>query len=626
MAITHIHAITKTVNKAIGYGVKDKVGKLRSDIHDSIAYALKDKGDEVTYFTLNSYQHCTRNTAIKTFEKYSIKKMGRKKPRTKNGEEVLAWHLVQSFEEQISPQMANEIGCKLANEIFNNFACTISTHTNTENTHNHIIVCAWDRDGKKWNNCNTTYKNIRKVSDRLCEEYGLNVLENTKDVKLIKWKDNEGNTRYFEPTVRKIDLIKKRERGELADDDVGSYRHYPSYAVEVERKISNGEIIKNDIDALLPSATSYEYLLDKLREIGYEIKDKKKNGDWMSHVSFKAPTQRGATRDYKIGEFYTRENLTAHIEKLARENQTYGDITKEKTNLNEQEDSLKTSKIEFLTSYDYGQFNISLLNENYRVRRTKDGNYENVKRGEAERAMIRDIKKIDKELYGLYDTTVIEKAIAENKKSRRTSRPVVTKRREQILVNQIQESFENLRFIERKNISSYEQINDTVKVLWTKYNQCLNGINIANDGIEHLKYILSLPNKVLELEKVITENKDDNDYIDFELSVDKNLLENYKEQVKKYKLDIPEVNEVLSKKVKDSQKRLDVLNDALHTFSVELNSYDRCVRTLKRIDRENDRSNEKVMQKYDAIKAEGEMKKHEQKNDANRQKREEERR
>ena len=115
--------------------------------------------------------------------------------------QFLYWKVYYSDEEH--KLSANEIGRKLVDRIIPDFPCQISTHTNTEHTHNHIIFSAWDMDGKKYND-NIKAKNlIRKVSDELCNEYGLHVLEDTKEMKLIKYKDADGNLHYYEPTDRK---------------------------------------------------------------------------------------------------------------------------------------------------------------------------------------------------------------------------------------------------------------------------------------------------------------------------------------------------------------------------------------------------------------------------------------
>lgn len=85
--------------------------------------------------------------------------------------------------------------------MFPNFAVVIGTHTNTENTHNHIIVCAWDMNGHKWHQHDAEYRRLRKVSDRLCDEYGLSVLRDTREQKLIKYKDKDGDIGSYRNTI-----------------------------------------------------------------------------------------------------------------------------------------------------------------------------------------------------------------------------------------------------------------------------------------------------------------------------------------------------------------------------------------------------------------------------------------
>ena len=215
MATTHIHSITKTVEKSLSYCMKDKRESLSENekdaIKDVISYATKDKTGETIFFTLTSTQNCEiPNDPIRSFQeniKRNRGKLRRENPRTKSGREVLAWHLWQSFETVIDPRMANEIGCRLAKEVFSNYPVTISTHTNTDNTHNHLVICAWDLDGRKWNDCHETKRLIRRVSDQLCKEYGLGVLEKTQDMHLKRYRDKNGKIRYFEATDRKIQKL-----------------------------------------------------------------------------------------------------------------------------------------------------------------------------------------------------------------------------------------------------------------------------------------------------------------------------------------------------------------------------------------------------------------------------------
>ena len=198
MAYTEIHKITATLNAALDYISGDKVeeitkekterilnlegatiGKTLSDsIKDSLDYAVDDKEGIVTFKTYTSYNCCfplddqNYGSYIIEHAAYWSKKKEKDKNRktTKDNKEVVAWHLIQSFEESIRPEIANEIGRKLVEKIVPDYPCQISTHTNTEHTHNHIIFSAWDVDGKKYHNDHKAVDLIRKVSDELCQE------------------------------------------------------------------------------------------------------------------------------------------------------------------------------------------------------------------------------------------------------------------------------------------------------------------------------------------------------------------------------------------------------------------------------------------------------------------------
>lgn len=615
MAITHIHKIEATTNKAILYAVSDKVDCARDNVLDSIAYAERDKSGLVTYYTLSSYQFCSADTAVNDFAMYSQEGIGKKKSRTKSGNDVLAWHLIQGFEEQLPPHIANEIGQKLAHEVFGDHACVISTHTNTDNTHNHIIVCAWNIHGKKWNNCNTNTRLIRQVSDRLCEEYGLSVLYNTQDMRLVKTKDKDGNIHYYEPTDRKNDIINKRNRGDASKFDVNSYNNTDAYQSYTEHDISNRELIKRDVDALLPNVNSYDNLLELLRNLGYEISDKKKNGEWLTHVTYKAPSQEKSTRDNRIGdgEFYTREKLTKYINKMVGER-------KQSIGVNDGSITTLPGSIKYFPSYDYGDINVSLINNDFRVRKNRDGSFETVKRGEAERNVIFDIKKKDAELYGLYDTSTIEKAINDYRAAKKHRARYISTGKERYLVKQIQESFNTLQFIEGKNILSYEQINNTVKMLWDKYNQCLTLLNKATDSMEQFDYLINLPDKEARLRTIIETKKGNPEYDTLEYDSDLDMAESYKTTIDKHNLDNDTEREELKQKYENLESRRDKLLISIGNFEKELNSYDRCMKVLERINNEYSRNDDEVLQRYEGIRREGEQQNQAEKNKAGKKK------
>ena len=540
--------------------------------------------------------------AFRVFKKLLVEKYGKEEAekgssRTKDGKPILAWHYHQNFEGHVDPAIANEIGVRLAKEVFGNFPVVIGTHTNTENTHNHIVVCAWDLDGKKWHQHNAAYRHIREVSDRLCEEYGLSVLRDTQKQKLIRWEDENGQVHFYEPTERKNELIRQRDSGELTTDDVGSYRNTIAYDKTVSKEETNREIVRQDIDRLLPVATSYEHLLEMLRQIGYTIKDKKKNGDWLKHIVFQPPTADKGTRDYKIGDggFYLRENLERVISELQAdraEQESRGEVL--------QKSSQSKSMPQYFEEYVYGDTIIAEIDEDERSVKEHDGSFSTVKRSEAERTIIRDLKVMDSELR-LLDTSKIDRVIQEKQSQRKKPNQQKVSRIEE----QIKESFHVLRFMEKQNLYSTNQINSITASTWAKYNECMRNLDTLEGLVAQLEAVLKVPDKIEIIEQRIERMKDNRDYRENEMEADKEQLKKYRAIADKFKLNSPESVDKLSVRVSQSKTKIEQLQGLLALHRDRLSEYDRCISVLRRIDKEQGRETEDYV-KYQKIKQDGE--------------------
>ena len=602
MATTKNHKITGTLKRAIDYAMNDKVeDSLKDDIRDSVAYAIDDKTGKVTYPTYSTVLNCKRGHPVNTFnaliEEHGKAEAERGSSRTKDGKPILAWHFHQNFEGHVDPVIANEIGVRLAKELFGKFPAVVGTHTNTENTHNHIIICAWDMDGKKWHQHNAAYRQLREVSDRLCEEYGLSVLRDTQKQKLIRWEDENGEVHYYEPTERKNELIRQRDSGELTTDDVGSYRNTVSYDKTISKEETNREIVRQDIDRLLPVATSYEHLLEMLRQIGYSIKDKKKNGDWLKHIVFQPPTADKGTRDYKIGDggFYLRENLERVIAEFQADRA--GQESREEA---AQTSTQKKSMPQYYEEYVYGDTIIADIDEDERTVKGQDGSFSTVKRSETERTVIRDLKVMDSELR-LLDTSKIDQAI----KEKQSQRQKPSQQRIARIEEQIRESFHVLRFMEKQDLYSTNQINSITASTWAKYNECMKNLDTLEGLVAQLEAVLKVPDKIEIIERRIERMKDNRDYRENEMEADKEQLKKYHAISNKFKLSSPESVERLSVRVSQSKTKIEQLQGVLALHRDRLTEYDRCVAVLKRIDKEQGRETEDYTL-YQKIKRDGE--------------------
>lgn len=638
MATTHIHAIVATVGKAVAYGANDKVENSGlEDIKDSVAYARNDKTGEVIYKTLTSTLNCPSGNNIddvtrdfmELIDKYNdTLKAKRSSAKSEEEKNPLAWHLVQSFEGYVPPTLANQIGKELAEEFLGEgWRVQISTHTNTENIHNHIIFCAWNENGTKYNGCNTNYNRIREISDRICESYGLQILENTRKMKLIKWTDKEGKTHYYEPTQRKNELIAKRSSGTISLDDVNSYRNSENYQDYMRGLKSNQEIVKHDIDMYLPFAMSYEHLLSLLREYcGYEIKDKTKNGGWREHVTFLPPTADKGVRDYHIGDgvFYLRENLEKYISEQVAEQERKVNEELEKEKYSGKEEDTKDGEniashgeekghIPFFDDYTYSNIDVKMLDERLRAVKKENGDIGYIRRGVTEKTAIKDIKKKDVDLYAElykvgYNTSTINEIIKRQQQEENLSYWQLKREQEEYIkktVGQIQERLNILRFMENNSLHTYEQLNTIIRSMWEKYNQCFAKVNEAEKSIYQLEGLLQIEERLRKVQERMQNGRTDKDYVLLELQSDKKLEQKYLYMIDKYKLKDPQEVQILADKIERMKSISDELKNAMEKYKEQLSNYERCVEVLRECDLANEKAFSEAWQEYDDIEKAG---------------------
>jgi hypothetical protein len=115
--------------------------------------------------------------------------------------EVIAYHVRQAFKAgEITPEEANEIGKELASRMTNDqFAYVVATHIDKHHIHNHIIICSTDLDGQhKYRDVKQSANDLAQISDSLCREHGLSVIQNPQDktVTYDKWQGNQRKISY----------------------------------------------------------------------------------------------------------------------------------------------------------------------------------------------------------------------------------------------------------------------------------------------------------------------------------------------------------------------------------------------------------------------------------------------
>lgn len=189
--------------------------------------------------------------------------------RNQGRHNILAYHIRQSFKpDEITPQEAQEVGYELAMRFTKGkHAFIVAVHTDKKHVHCHIVFNSTRLDCKgKFNNFFRSTFAIRRLSDLICAEHGLSIIENPKPSKGENYAEWLGNKE-------------------------------PSWQEKLRRKI----------DEVLPSCSTFEDFLKIMKAAGYTVNDKRK------HITFLAPGQTKPTRLNTLKGDYTEAAIRERI-------------------------------------------------------------------------------------------------------------------------------------------------------------------------------------------------------------------------------------------------------------------------------------------------------------------------
>ncbi|MGI6744038.1 MAG: relaxase/mobilization nuclease domain-containing protein [Eubacteriales bacterium] len=181
--------------------------------------------------------------------------------------DIIAYQIRQSFKPgEVSPEEANRIGYEFAERFLKgNHAFIVCTHTDKSHIHNHIYWNSTALDcTRKFSNFIGSYRAVRKLSDLICVEHRLSVIENPQKYGLSynKW---------------------------LGGHD----------------KLSNRDLLRIAIDdALEKKPKDFNALLALLKSSGYTVSRK-------GRLSLKHENQKQSIRLDSLGEGYSEQELRA---------------------------------------------------------------------------------------------------------------------------------------------------------------------------------------------------------------------------------------------------------------------------------------------------------------------------
>mgnify|MGYP002578967368 FL=1 len=139
-----------------------------------IEYCLQQKkvADEDSGRRLVSGVNCNGENA---FTEFMATKTAHRKKSGMN-----FYHYVQSFSpnENISAEKVHKIGLEFAEKAWPGHEVLVTTHTDAEHLHNHFVINSVHyENGRKLRQNPGTLTKLRSLSDGICQQYGLSVLE-----------------------------------------------------------------------------------------------------------------------------------------------------------------------------------------------------------------------------------------------------------------------------------------------------------------------------------------------------------------------------------------------------------------------------------------------------------------
>ena len=176
MAVTGFWPIYKNLKATLDYADNpDKTTAreyLDDDLYAALSYAENDnKTDRKVYVGgINCSKQNAYAEMIAVQRRFGLRG------------KVVGYHGIQSFKTgEVTPEQAFEIGMETARRMWcDKYQVLVTVHLNTDNVHCHFVVNPVSfKDGTKFQNKIGDHKELRKVSDAICREHGLSVLENS---------------------------------------------------------------------------------------------------------------------------------------------------------------------------------------------------------------------------------------------------------------------------------------------------------------------------------------------------------------------------------------------------------------------------------------------------------------
>ncbi len=270
MATTKIWPVRDSLKRVVDYASNPEK-TTEDDLEAVIKYAMDGEktasaDEKACYVTgVNCFAETVLDEMLSTQQHFG-----------KTGRNV-AYHCYQSFRPgEVTPEQCHELGVELARRMWGDkYQVLVATHLDKGHLHNHLVCCSVSFiDGKKFNDNKGAYYRLRELSDEICLENGLSVIENPlgKTSRQLHFAEKNGeDTRY--------------------------------------------NLMRRAIDEAIPLCANMPSFIDLMKQRGYIIAyNPNRKYPTIRSIHSKKPT-----RLFRLGEEYELERITQRIDENSLE-------------------------------------------------------------------------------------------------------------------------------------------------------------------------------------------------------------------------------------------------------------------------------------------------------------------
>lgn len=195
MATTKIWPVKDSLKRLVDYASNPEK-TTKDDLAAVIEYAMN--GEK----TAGSNERSCYVTGVNCFAETALDEMLSTQKHFGKTSGNVAYHCYQSFKPgEVTPEQCHRLGVELAERMWGDkYQVLVATHLDRDHLHNHLVCCSVSFiDGKKFNDNKAAYSRLRRLSDDICLENGLSVIEKPlgKTPRQIHFAEKNGEpTRY----------------------------------------------------------------------------------------------------------------------------------------------------------------------------------------------------------------------------------------------------------------------------------------------------------------------------------------------------------------------------------------------------------------------------------------------